>query len=117
MRMCIVQEGKLMLALFIVYTTLITINNANKGGNTMYEVKTTSIIRFTSKVDADNYKDFLSNGLRVIRVSSRTTYFNNGDRLIDTSMKSDAHKKYTLITLHGRTITCEKLQKKHIALL
>ena len=52
----------------------------------MYEVvdKNRRIL-FASKEDADNYNDYLKNGLKVIRTQGRTYYFNNGDRLIDTS--------------------------------
>ena len=68
---------------------------------------------FARQEDADNYNDYLRNGLKVIRTDSRTHYFNNGDRLIDVSMQDEQKKRYVLRSGH-RTITSEKLQKKHI---
>ena len=80
----------------------------------MFEVKDgTKTIYFSRKSDADNYNDYLQNGLKVIRTDSRTYYFNNGDRLIDVSMQDEQKKRYVLRSRH-RTITSEKLQKKHI---
>ena len=68
---------------------------------------------FANLADADNYNDYLKNGLKVIRTDSRTYYFNNGDRLMDVSMKNEKKKRYVLHSGH-RTITSEKLQRKHI---
>lgn len=81
----------------------------------MYEVKDKNkTIYFIKKVDADNYIDFLKNGLKVIRKSNTTFYFNNGDRLIDVSLKHDK-TYFVLITSSGKHISSVKLQKKHIA--
>ena len=80
----------------------------------MFEVKDgNKTIYFTRQADADNYNDYLQNGLKVIRTDSRTYYFNNGDRLIDVSMQGEQKKRYVLHSGH-RTITSEKLQRKHI---
>ena len=50
----------------------------------MFEVKDgRKTIYFTRQSDADNYNDYLQNGLKVIRTDNRTYYFNNGDRLIE----------------------------------
>ena len=68
---------------------------------------------FARQADADNYNDYLQNGLKVIRTNNRTYYFNNGDRLIDVSMQDEQKKRYVLHSGH-RTITSEKLQRKHI---
>lgn len=68
---------------------------------------------FARQEDADNYNDYLQNGLKVIRTDSRTYHFNNGDRLIDVSMQGEQKKRYVLHSGH-RTITSEKLQRKHI---
>lgn len=70
-------------------------------------------IYFTHQADAENYNDYLQNGLKIIRVDNRSYYFNNGDHLIDVSMNGATKKKYILHSKH-RTITSEKLQKKHI---
>ena len=70
-------------------------------------------IYFTRQADADNYNDYLRNGLKVIRTDSRTHYFNNGDRLIDVSMQGEQKKRYVLHS-GNRTITSERLQRKHI---
>jgi hypothetical protein len=71
------------------------------------------IISFVHQIDADNYKDYLENGLKVIRKDSKTYYFNNGDRLINVSLQSEEKQRYVLLT-KNRTITSEKLQKKYI---
>lgn len=80
----------------------------------MFEVKDKNkTIYFSRKADADNYNDYLRNGLKVIRTDSRTHYFNNGDRLIDISMQGEQKKRYVLHS-GNRTITSERLQRKHI---
>ena len=80
----------------------------------MVEVKDgRKTIYFAHQPDADNYNDYLQNGLKVIRADNRTYYFNNGDRLIDVSMHGEQKKRYVLHSGH-RTITSEKLQRKHI---
>ena len=80
----------------------------------MIEVKDRNkTIYFTHQSDADNYNDYLENGLKVIRTNNRTYYFNNGDRLIDVSIQGEQKKRYVLHSGH-RTITSEKLQRKHI---
>lgn len=80
----------------------------------MYEIKDKNkAIYFTNKNDADNYNDYLKNGLKVIRTQGKTYYFNNGDRLFNVSISNE--KNYVLETRTGRKITSEKLQKKHIA--
>lgn len=70
-------------------------------------------IYFSRKSDADNYNDYLENGLKIIRTDRRTYYFNNGDRLIDVSMQGEQKKRYVLHS-GDRTITSERLQRKHI---
>ena len=82
----------------------------------MFEVKDgkrNRIIYFSRKTDADNYNDYLQNGLKVIRTDSRAYHFNNGDRLIDVSMQGEQKKRYVLHS-SNRTITSEKLQRKYI---
>lgn len=82
----------------------------------MYEVKYKNrIIYFTNKTDADNYNDYLKNGLKVIRSQDKTYYFNNGDRLFDVSISNE--KNYVLETRTGRTITSKKLQRKHLEVI
>nr|DAG18832.1 MAG TPA: hypothetical protein [Caudoviricetes sp.] len=82
----------------------------------MYEVTDKNRrIFFTDKTDADNYTDFINNGLKVIRIQGRTHYFNNGDRLIDTSYRDT--KSYVLITHTGRRITSINLMKKHLTVI
>lgn len=82
----------------------------------MYEVKDKNkIIYFTNKTDADNYNDYLENGLKVIRTQSRTYYFNNGDRLFDVSISNG--KNYVLKTRTGRTVTSKKLQRKYLEVI
>lgn len=80
----------------------------------MFEVKDKNkTIYFSLKTDADNYNDYLENGLKVIRTDNRTYHFNNGDRLIDVSMRGEQKKRYVLHS-GDRTITSERLQRKHI---
>ena len=80
----------------------------------MIEVKDKNItIYFAHQKDANNYIDYLKNGLKVIRASNREYRFNNGDIMYDVSMKNDKIKRYVLHS-GNRRITSEKLQKKHI---
>lgn len=80
----------------------------------MFEVKDGNrTIYFSRKADADNYNDYLQNGLKVIRTDSKTYHFNNGDRLIDVSNHGEESKRYVLIS-GNRRITSEKLQRKNI---
>ena len=80
----------------------------------MIEVKDKNrTIYFSRRADADNYNDYLKNGLKVIRADGRTYHFNNGDRLINVSMQGEQKQRYVLHT-RNRTITSEKLQKKYI---
>ena len=72
------------------------------------------IIYFTYKKDADNYLDFMTNGLKIIRVSGRTYYFNNGDRLTNVSLRGEKEQRYVLHTRTSRTVKSERLQRKHI---
>lgn len=71
------------------------------------------IIYFTKETDANNYKDYMINGLKVIRITGKTYHFNNGDRLTDVTFNNPS-KKYVLVTRCNRRITSGKLQKKHI---
>ena len=82
----------------------------------MHEVKDKNkVIYFTNKADADNYNDYLKNGLKVIRTQGKSYYFNNGDRLFDVSISNK--KNYVLETRTGKRIVSEKLQKRHIAVI
>lgn len=81
----------------------------------MIEIKEGNKTHFFSRQeDADNYINYLKNGLKVIRKDNRTFYFNNGDRLINVSMQGETKQRYVLHYHNGRTTTSEKLQKKHI---
>lgn len=80
----------------------------------MFEVKDGNrTIYFIRQEDADNYNDYLQNGLKVIRADGRTYHFNNGNRLINVSMQGEQKQRYVLHT-RNKTITSEKLQKKYI---
>ena len=84
----------------------------------MIEVREKNIIHYFSRqADADNYKDYLKNGLKVIRKDNRTFYFNNGDRLINVSMQGETKQRYVLHRHDGRKATNEKLLKKYIEAL
>ena len=72
-------------------------------------------IHFAHKIDADNYTDYINNGLKLIKASSKTYYFNNGSRLIDVSMGDN--NKYVLTTYNGRVIRSITLQRKYINLI
>lgn len=81
----------------------------------MYEIRIdkNKKILFTNKVDAENYVNYMYYGLKVVKKQDGTYYFNNGDRLINTSYLD--RKSYVLRTRTGKRITSEKLQKKYIA--
>ena len=84
----------------------------------MVEVKDgNKTIYFTRQADADNYKDYLKNGLKVIRKDDRTYHFNNGDRLINVSMQGETKQRYVLHRSNGKQATSEKLLKKYIEAL
>ena len=84
----------------------------------MIEVREKNIIHYFSRQeDADNYNDYLQNGLKVIRKDNRIFYFNNGDRLIDVSLPAEVKKRYVLHRHDGRKATNEKLLKKYIEAL
>ncbi len=70
-------------------------------------------IYFAHQSDADNYNDYLKNGLKVIRQDGKTYFFNNGDRLINVSMQGEKVQRY-ILHQGNRTIASPKLQKKHI---
>lgn len=72
------------------------------------------VIYFANSKDANNYKDYMINSLKVVRISGKTYYFNNGDRLINVTFDNESPKKYVLVTRCNRRIISEKLQKKHI---
>lgn len=70
-------------------------------------------IYFANKKDADNYNDYLQNGLKVTRKDGRTYHYNDGSKLIDISMQGETRKRYVLHHSNKR-IASEKLQKKYI---
>ena len=81
----------------------------------MFEVRDKNrAICFAKKIDADNYNDYLQNGLKVIRKDNRTYWFNNGGRLIDVSMRGAEQPEYVL-RKGNRLMTNERLLKKYIA--
>lgn len=83
----------------------------------MIEVKDgKKTIYFMNQVDADNYNDYLKNGLKMIKKAGKTYHFNNGDKLINVSMQDKGKQRYILHSGH-RTIKSEKLQRKHIEVI
>lgn len=83
----------------------------------MFEVRDRDrVIYFTKKIDADNYNDYLRNGLKVIRKDSRTYWFNNGGRLIDVSMRGAEKPEYVL-RKGNRLMTNERLLRKYIKVI
>lgn len=76
----------------------------------MFEIKDKNkTIYFSNKKDADNYNDYLKNGLKVIKVINRCYYFNNGYVLIDVSITKE--KKYVLRNMENKNV---KIQRKYI---
>lgn len=71
---------------------------------------------FTYEEDANNYKDFLENGLKIVGKSCGGWLFNDGSILFDTSIKGATNKTYYL-KQENRGIKSERLLKKYIALL
>lgn len=72
-------------------------------------------IHFAHKIAADNYRDYINNGLKLIKTSGKTYYYNNGSRLINVSMGDN--NKYVLTTYNGRVIRSITLQRKYINLI
>lgn len=79
----------------------------------MYEVKDgNKTIWFVHKQDADNYNDYLKNGLRIISHKNREWRFNNGDVVYQLFNRAD------YVLHHGlKTIYSERLMSKHLRLI
>lgn len=71
---------------------------------------------FTHEEDAENYKDYLKNGLKIVRKSCGGWLFNDGSILFDITMRGSINKKYCL-EKGNKTITSERLLKKYIKVL
>lgn len=86
----------------------------------MIEVKNGKITKyFSDKKDADNYIDYMKNGLKVVGKSIGCWKFNDGSLMSDVTMRGETKKKYVLhkCGLGGGRITSERLQKKYIKAL
>lgn len=86
----------------------------------MYEVKNGKITKyFANKKDADNYIDYIENGLKVVSKSIGCWEFNDGSLMSDVIMRGATEKKYVLRKhgVNGDKITSERLQKKYIKAL
>lgn len=66
--------------------------------------------------DANNYRDYLKNGLKVVRKSCGGWLFNDGGLLFDVTMKGSAEKKY-ILHKENKSIQSARLLKKYIAVL
>lgn len=73
-------------------------------------------VYFCKKEDAENYKDFLENGLKIVRKSCGGWLFNDGAVLFDVTMIGDTDKKYSL-KKGNKTYNALKYQKKYIQVL
>ncbi len=83
----------------------------------MFRVDTKNgYIDFTHKEDADNYKDYLENGLKIIEKSCGGWLFNDGSILFDITLRGATRKKYSL-RQGNKSIKSERLLKKYIAVL
>lgn len=71
---------------------------------------------FTHEEDAKNYKDYLENGLEIVRKSCGGWLFNDGSILFDITIKGSAVKKYSL-KRGNKNINSERLLKKYIEVL
>lgn len=71
---------------------------------------------FAHEEDADNYKDYLKNGLKIVRKSCGGWLFNDGSILFDITIKGSAVKKYSL-KQENKNINSERLLKKYIEIL
>lgn len=69
---------------------------------------------FFWKEDAENYKDFLENGLKIVRQSCGGWLFNDGSVLHDISI--GINKKYVL-RKGNKTYNALRYQKKYIEVL
>lgn len=76
-----------------------------------------SKITFFNKSDYLHFKDFLENGLKVIRKDGRTIYFNDGSKLIDVSIPTENEKRYILCDRRHKTMTAERYIKKYISVM
>ena len=86
----------------------------------MIEVKDGKVTHyFVNKTDADNYIDYMENGLRVVGKSIGCWKFNDGSLMSAVTPKGVTEKSYVLHKhgFSGGTITSERLQKKYIKAL
>lgn len=71
---------------------------------------------FAQEDDANNYKDFLENGLKIVRRSCGGWLFNDGSILFEIKVRGCIDKKYFL-KKDNRDITSERLYKKYVEVL
>lgn len=71
---------------------------------------------FSRKEDADNYKDYLANGLKLIGTSCGGWLFNDGSILFDITLPGSKDKNYSLHR-DNQSITSPRLLKKYVALI
>ena len=71
---------------------------------------------FVHEEDANNYRDYLKNGLKIVRKSCEGWLFNDGSILFDVAIEGMTTKKYTL-KQGNKLIKSERLLKKYIAVL
>lgn len=72
---------------------------------------------FFNRVDAENFADYLQNGLKVVLQRGGSYYFNSGEKLIDITSAKDSERKFILHTRNGRSMTAEKTLRKYIELV
>lgn len=72
---------------------------------------------FAYKKDAENYMDYLANGLKVVQQKDRTYRFNDGSMLIDVTPATGVAVRKFVLHKNNRTIVSEKLMKKYTELV
>lgn len=86
------------------------------GGLYSVQVSPTRVKLFMSQELYEQYVDFQTNGLRMTRQSHRTSYFNDGARLVDVSLEGETPKRYVLHR-DSRMFRDERYLKKYIELI
>ena len=71
---------------------------------------------FVKEEDANNYKDFLENGLKIVRKCCGGWLFNDGSILFDISIPGTKKKTYSL-KQGNKNIKSEKLLRRYIEVL
>lgn len=83
--------------------------------NQVFTVQTKkSTITFYNEANYKNYIDYLQNGLKIIRKSGYSYYFNDGSRFLDVPAQNGLNAVRVLIDRNNHQFKNERYFKKHL---